>query len=83
MFTFLTASNMSLFVNKMLYFYHGSYPDKFSVYIYSYAFQADKKAFMKKFYKPDFKYQDFAPQFKAEFWKPNKWADLFKDAGAR
>ena len=39
--------------------------------------------FMKKNYPPDFTYADFAAQFKAEFYDPDKWADLFKAAGAR
>jgi alpha-L-fucosidase len=34
-------------------------------------------------YGPDFKYQDFASMFKAELFQPEKWADLFKEAGAR
>jgi len=28
-------------------------------------------------------YKDFAPMFKAEFFNPDKWADLFKKSGAR
>ena len=39
--------------------------------------------FMKKNYPPDFTYGDFASEFKAEFYDPDKWADLFKAAGAR
>ena len=39
--------------------------------------------FMKKNYAPNFQYQDFAPMFKAELWDPVKWANLFKQAGAR
>jgi alpha-L-fucosidase len=34
-------------------------------------------------YGEKFKYQDFAPQFKAEHFDPGFWADLFKRAGAR
>jgi len=40
-------------------------------------------AFMKKNYRPDFTYADFAPQFKAEFFNPDQWVDLFKAAGAK
>ena len=40
-------------------------------------------AFMKKNYRPDFTYADFAPMFQAEFFDPNKWADIFQAAGAR
>ncbi|XP_068227948.1 tissue alpha-L-fucosidase-like [Palaemon carinicauda] len=39
--------------------------------------------FMKKNYRPDFTYADFASQFTAEFYDPNEWADIFKAAGAR
>ena len=39
--------------------------------------------FMKKNYPPDFTYADFAPQFKAEFFNPDQWVDLFKAAGAK
>ncbi len=34
-------------------------------------------------YGEDFKYQDFAPKFKAQHFNPDQWADLFKRAGAR
>ena len=36
-----------------------------------------------KWYGENFKYQDFAPQFKAELFEPDKWAELFERAGAR
>jgi len=39
--------------------------------------------FMKKNYPPGFTYADFAPQFKAEFFNPNQWADIFKASGAK
>ena len=38
---------------------------------------------MKKNFKPDFTYEEFAPQLTAEFYEPEKWADLFKKAGAK
>jgi len=34
-------------------------------------------------YGANFKYQDFAGQFKAELFDPNQWADLFVNSGAR
>ena len=34
--------------------------------------------FMKENYPPNFEYADFAPQFTAEFFDPDSWADLFK-----
>lgn len=39
--------------------------------------------FMKKNYPPNFTYQDFAKEFKAEFYDPEKWAELFKASGAK
>ena len=39
--------------------------------------------FMKKNYPPNFKYADFAPQFTAEFFDPNKFADLVQASGAK
>jgi alpha-L-fucosidase len=39
--------------------------------------------FHDKVYGKDFAYRDFAPMFKAELWQPQKWAKLFKDAGAK
>jgi len=38
---------------------------------------------MEKNYPPGFTYPEFAPQFKAEFFDPNQWVDLFKAAGAK
>jgi alpha-L-fucosidase len=34
-------------------------------------------------YGPDFKYEDFAPLFRAEHFDPMQWAELFRRAGAR
>jgi len=39
--------------------------------------------FMEKNYPPDFTYADFAPHFKAEFFNPDQWVDIFKAAGAK
>ncbi|XP_073521727.1 tissue alpha-L-fucosidase [Phyllobates terribilis] len=39
--------------------------------------------FMNKNYPPGFSYADFAPQFTAEFFDPDAWAELFEAAGAR
>ncbi|CAK8697412.1 unnamed protein product [Clavelina lepadiformis] len=39
--------------------------------------------FMKENYPPNFEYADFAPQFTAEFFDPDSWADLFKASGAK
>jgi alpha-L-fucosidase len=40
-------------------------------------------AFHLAHYGADFKYQDFAGQFKAELFDPGQWADLFANSGAR
>ena len=47
--------------------------------------QKDRKCveFMEKNYPPGFSYADFAPLFKAEFFDPNQWSDLFARSGAR
>ena len=39
--------------------------------------------FMQKNYPPDFKYQDFASQFTAEFFDPKEWTDIFAASGAK
>ncbi|XP_067100016.1 plasma alpha-L-fucosidase-like [Osmerus mordax] len=39
--------------------------------------------FMKNNYPPDFQYQDFAPQFTAEFFDPKEWTDIFASSGAK
>ena len=38
---------------------------------------------MDKHYPPDFKYGEFAKDFKAEFYNPDQWADIFQDSGAK
>ncbi|XP_021965801.1 plasma alpha-L-fucosidase [Folsomia candida] len=39
--------------------------------------------FMAHNYKPGFTYQEFGPKFKAEFFNPTDWAELFERAGAK
>jgi len=39
--------------------------------------------FMKKNYKPNFTYQDFAKDFTAELFNATEWSLLFKDSGAK
>ena len=43
----------------------------------------DRKAFQERIYGKDFKYEDFAPMWKAELWNPDEWAELFKNSGAK
>ncbi|CAL8077190.1 unnamed protein product [Calicophoron daubneyi] len=45
--------------------------------------RADIVQHMRKFYAPTFAYPDFAKEFRAEFFDPNQWADLFAEAGAQ
>lgn len=39
--------------------------------------------YMQKNYPPNFTYADFGPLFKARFYSPSRWADIFKAAGAK
>lgn len=39
--------------------------------------------FMQNNYPPEFKYQDFAPLFTAEFFDPKEWTDIFAASGAK
>lgn len=39
--------------------------------------------FHEQTYGPNFRYQDFAPMFKAELFNATEWADLFRRAGAK
>jgi alpha-L-fucosidase len=41
------------------------------------------KEYHTKTYGPNFRYQDFLPMFKAELFEPDKWAELFKESGAK
>lgn len=53
---------------------------------YGYQYLDKKKAywdFHKKTYGEDFKYEDFAPMFKAELFDAEKWAELIANSGAK
>ena len=41
------------------------------------------REFHDKTYGANFSYMDFAPQFHAELFDPDQWAQIFKDSGAR
>ncbi|CAF1577507.1 unnamed protein product, partial [Adineta steineri] len=43
---------------------------------------SDVVSFMNKTYPADWTYADFAEQFRAEFYNPNEWADIFAASGA-
>ncbi len=38
---------------------------------------------MNKNYPPGFTYQEFAPEFRAQYFDPDQWADLFEASGAK
>lgn len=42
-----------------------------------------RTSFVKNTYGEHFTYKDFAPLFKAELFKPDEWASLFKNTGAK
>lgn len=42
-----------------------------------------RSTFVKENYGPNFKYKDFAGEFKAELFDPAEWAEIFKEAGAK
>lgn len=44
---------------------------------------ASVRHFMLENYEPGWTYPDFAEEFTAEFFNPDKWAELFKASGAR
>jgi alpha-L-fucosidase len=39
--------------------------------------------YLKENYREDFTYADFAPEFRATFFNPDEWADLFEASGAK
>ncbi|XP_012990897.3 tissue alpha-L-fucosidase isoform X1 [Esox lucius] len=39
--------------------------------------------FMNKHYPPNFEYTDFANNFRAQFFNPDDWADIFESSGAK
>ena len=60
-----------------------SFGDEWFWYYWKHQKYAAYVNFMKQNYPPDFTYPDFAAQFKAEFYDPNTWADIFKASGAK
>jgi len=44
---------------------------------------SDYVQFMIKNYPPGFSYTDFAPDFHAQFFDPDEWADIFEASGAK
>ncbi|NLA47868.1 MAG: alpha-L-fucosidase, partial [Bacteroidales bacterium] len=63
--------------------------DKYSEWYWNKLINEDSKVnrhfagFHLSTYGSHFKYQDFAPMFRAELFKPDEWAELFRNSGAR
>lgn len=47
------------------------------------AHKSEYVQFMTKNYPPGFSYTDFAPDFHAQFFDPDEWADIFEASGAK
>ena len=45
--------------------------------------EPDVVNYVEKNYPPDWTYADFGPMFKAEFYDPNQWVDIFVASGAK
>ncbi|NQV32368.1 MAG: alpha-L-fucosidase, partial [Phycisphaeraceae bacterium] len=61
----------------------GQYSEWYQYWLQEKSFKGQVHDFHVKTYGEDFAFKDFAPQFKAELWDPNAWADLLKKAGAK
>lgn len=60
----------------------GSYAEWYYASVYG-QYRNNDDDFHEKQYGKDFLYRDFAPQFKAELFQPDAWAELFKASGAK
>lgn len=60
----------------------GSYAEWYYASVYG-DYRNNDAGFHDKHYGKDFLYRDFAPQFKAELFQPQEWAELFKASGAK
>lgn len=60
----------------------GSYAEWYYASVYG-NYRNNDDDFHQKHYGKDFLYRDFAPQFKAELFQPDAWAELFKASGAK
>ena len=61
----------------------GSYSEWYQYWLQQNSFKGKVREFHERTYGKDFAFKDFAPQFKAELWDPNAWADLLHRAGAK
>jgi alpha-L-fucosidase len=59
--------------------------EKYAEHYYNRLLSGNKffKDFHTKHYGEEFSYADFAPMFKAEYFNPDEWAELFREAGAK
>ncbi|MCS3431764.1 alpha-L-fucosidase [Klebsiella sp. BIGb0407] len=60
----------------------GSYAEWYYASVYG-NYRNNDAGFHEQHYGKDFLYRDFAPQFKAELFQPEAWAELFKASGAK
>jgi alpha-L-fucosidase len=95
--TWFTDAKFGIFIHWGLYSVPSWAPTDKNLHVYSkyaewywYRFLSDTGAVGKAFryyhnttYGEQFKYQDFADQFRAELFKPDQWADLFTASGAK
>jgi alpha-L-fucosidase len=61
----------------------GTYAEWYQYFLQEKSLEGQVYDYHLKTYGEDFRYQDFAPLFKAELWDPNEWADLFERSGAK
>lgn len=60
----------------------GSYAEWYYASVYG-NYRNNDAGFHEQHYGKDFLYRDFAPQFNAELFQPEAWAELFKASGAK
>ncbi len=84
--TWFTDAKFGIFIHWGVYAVPAWGPkDRYAEWYWNDLIRGDgqTKAFHDATYGEDFKYQDFASQFKAELFDPAQWADTFKRSGAK
>lgn len=61
----------------------GTYAEWYQYFLQERSLDGQVYDYHLKTYGKGFRYEDFAPLFKAELWEPKEWADLFERSGAR